>query len=164
MPSILRDLPAVSWVAGKNFNFKGTNYKVGEEIADINEFPRVEVYVRTRHVIPVVERAEDIPFQFRHVVMTRERANRKLASGHPGGGPADVPVSTPVRQLETDEKSERTDQGYDPSDHTIDDVLAHVGEDSQKATEIYVAEEQGKNRSTLLTKLEDIINKEDADV
>ena len=163
MPSILRDLPAVSWVAGKNFNFQGTNYKVGEEINDINEFPRLEVYVRTRHVIPVVERTEDIPFQFRHVVMTRERANRKLQSGHPGGGPADVPVSTPVRDLgSTTEEPENS--AYDPSDHTIDDVLAHVGEDSQKATEIYVAEEQGKNRSTLLAKLEDIINKEDADV
>src|SRR3954468_7690401 len=105
MAGYLAQIPAISWVAGKNFNYKGVSYTVGDEIDEIKDFPRLEVFVRTRHVIPIVETTDDLPFQFRWTVMTRARADQKL--GVTTAHPAQVGL-------------------YVPGDHTVQVVLDYV--------------------------------------
>jgi len=166
MPSILRDLPAVAWVAGKNFNFKGKSYQVGDEVPEINEFPRLEVFVRTRTVIPVVDSIEDTPFQFRHTVMTRERAQHKLSIGHPAGGPSDRKHSeTTVRDLGNtsaeQESAEEVDENeFNPANHSIDEVMEYVEENPDEVLSVYALEEQGKDRPRLKKKLDEILNRQ----
>lgn len=55
-----------------------------------------------------------------------------------------VPVAGDEEVLET---------AYDPSEHTVDEVLAYVAEHPDEADEIREAEEAGKGRVTILDKL-----------
>lgn len=146
MPSILRDLPAVGWIAGKNFTFNGQQYKVGDEVPDINEFPRLEVFVRTRTVIPIVEETQELPFQFRHMVMTKERAAAKLGITF-DSAPATAEPTQP-------------DLEFNPADHDINGVLEYVEENPDEALSVYALEEEGKNRTTLLKKLDEVLNRQ----
>ena len=176
MPSILRDLPAVAWLAGKNFTFQGKEYKVGDEVPEVNEFPRLEVYVRTRTVIPIVESMDDIPFQFRHTVMTRERAVKKLKTGNAGGGeadtvlaertlrvveePAEQPSESQVEETELPQAFTAQENEFNPADHSVDQVIDYVENNPEEAITVYEAEEQGRKRKTLLAQLDEFINNE----
>jgi hypothetical protein len=57
------------------------------------------------------------------------------------------------RRAEEDSRGE-IGSGYDPSDDTIDDVLAYVKKNPNEADRVLAAEKAGKNRSTLVSQLE----------
>jgi hypothetical protein len=44
--------------------------------------------------------------------------------------------------------------GYDPTDNTVDDVLAYVDKHPDEADRVLAAEKAGKNRTTLVGQLE----------
>lgn len=155
MPSILKELPAVTWLAGKNFTFNGKSFKVGDEVPEVNEFPRLEVFVRTRTVIPVVDKTEDLPFQFRHTVMTRERASRKL-----GLEQADQPHAEPNPDPEVSEEDETDGLGYNPAHHDVDEVLEFVDQHPDEVLSVYALEESGRKRKSLIYKLDKILNQQ----
>jgi hypothetical protein len=46
------------------------------------------------------------------------------------------------------------DDGFDPSQHTVDAVLAYVKENPDQAAAIVAAERDGKHRSTILDALD----------
>jgi hypothetical protein len=54
-----------------------------------------------------------------------------------------------------DQDEDEGDEGFDPADHTVDDVKAYVGEHPGERQAILDAETAGKNRVTLVDWLEE---------
>lgn len=71
--------------------------------------------------------------------------------------PADVIRSESDDLLAARVQDYRDGGPYLPGDHAIKDVLSHVGDDPDKARDMLVLERDGKDRSTLVAKLEDIV-------
>lgn len=59
--------------------------------------------------------------------------------------------------LEAVAGDEGTDEVFDPADHTIDEVLAHIDEHPETLDAVAAAERAGKARTTLLAKLDELI-------
>lgn len=55
MPSQLYNNSAVEFICARNFVFNGAEYSLGEEFPQENAGKSLEVLVRTRHLIPVVD-------------------------------------------------------------------------------------------------------------
>jgi hypothetical protein len=66
------------------------------------------------------------------------------------------PDGSVVEPLPGQEYPVEGDGEFDPGAHTIDEVLAYVGDDPELAREVMEAEEAGKGRVTLLTQLESL--------
>lgn len=80
------------------------------------------------------------------VPTVRHDRGNGLASVAPLGG----------RPVRADEPAEPTSEpeSFDPSEHNIDDVQAHVADHPDELDAILAAERDGKNRSTLIEWLE----------
>lgn len=50
------------------------------------------------------------------------------------------------------------DTGFDPADHTVEDVKAYVEANPDEAELVFAAEAEGKDRSTLIAWLNDFLN------
>jgi xanthine/CO dehydrogenase XdhC/CoxF family maturation factor len=81
----------------------------------------------------------------------------RLAPGQTWSGPDDQPGveqhpdPDPAESVPDPEQEES--DAYDPSDHTVDDVLAYATDHPDEVEAIRVAEEQGKARVGILDKL-----------
>lgn len=234
MPSILYGNADVDFIARKNFRLDGVDYTTGDDCTEINDHPKLEVFVRNGYVIPVVDDKEQLPFQFRRTVMTREMAYKKLRLGNPLGStsnrlrgekdwsqgntgvidplqtlndptyapvmdrdhtvdgegtpvhvmpkdgapepqepvtepfeatpvdpeasPASEPESEPVEVPLSETEQELDENEFNPRNHSIPEVMEYVEENPEEVTSVYVLEEQGKNRSSLLSKLDEVLN------
>lgn len=157
MPSILYPNDKVSYIARKNFRLGDKEFKTGDDANEMNDHPKLEVFVRNGYVIPVVESAEDLPFQFRRTVMTRELAYLKLRLGNPRGG--ELKRVEEVKEPEQTNAESTDEVEFDPTDHNIEEVVAYAEEaETDVILDIYALEEGGKNRPTLLAKLDTILN------
>ena len=85
MPSILAQLPQVGFLASKNFTLLGKKYEVGDEVPEAKGFINLEVLVRTRFLMPVVDNYDELPFQFRRMAFPRDIAYKKLNRTPPKG-------------------------------------------------------------------------------
>jgi hypothetical protein len=160
MPSYLTKHPEVSFIARKNFTMSGEQFKTGDDVPQMNDHPRLEVFVRNGYVIPVVESTDQLPYyQFRHTAMTRAQAMFKI-----GLGPK--PSNDETLNLKGADPSEAPSpasddsEPFDPGQYKIEEVLAYVGDDPQKAETVWGLEVDGKGRPTLLDKLSAITTEE----
>jgi hypothetical protein len=51
-------------------------------------------------------------------------------------------------------RADGEDDGYDPGEDNVDDVLAYVDENPDEADRVLAAEKAGKNRTTVVSQLE----------
>jgi hypothetical protein len=173
MPSQLRSNEKVSFVVAKPFTSRGKEYAVGDDF-DQEETKNVETFVRARFIIPVVEDGEDkktIRHWHRHIRPKQEvldRLNRdrtQLVLPTEPDSAIDMavlvdPNSSEETEPETDssevEDEEETIEepeanGYDPGEHTVNEVLLHLQEvDAEERDRIMEAELQGRGRKGIL--------------
>jgi hypothetical protein len=161
MPSALVKNDEVEFICARDFLWEDHEYHMGEEFDQDIAIGRIEQLVRVRWIIPVVENAEVKPRMFHREVRLKSLVLERL------GLDEKVPQFTgSVAPLEAtpDADVDVVHESYDPADHTVDEVVTYVRSYPDSAASIYEMEEQGKNRSTLLSQLGDIINEEDIDV
>lgn len=140
MPLTLNRFPdEVAFVAARDFNFDDQSYAKGDVIPDAKTWMKLEILVRNRYVIPVIEDRNNAPKMFYREVKTPEAAEHILRM--------------PINWGDGGESEET----FDPSEHTISQVLAYVQTNPDRLYAVYEAEESGKNRSTLIRQLEDLI-------
>lgn len=151
MPTQLYKNEAVSFVCARNFTYAGTDYAIGEDFPQEEAVGRLELLVRTRRVIPVVDSYEDKPRHWHREVRLRSDVENRL-----GVSPS---VRTQLDQTPA-QHDDQSDLEFNPAEHDIDGVLDYVDENPDEVLSVYVLEEQGKNRKTLLTKLDVILNKQ----
>lgn len=69
------------------------------------------------------------------------------------GGPVSGKSSSRSESQDSGDSGDSGSEEYDPSNDNIDDVLKHVEKNPDQRDAVIKAEEAGKNRSTLLSKL-----------
>jgi len=159
MPSALIKNDNVSFICARNFTWNGQDYKMGDDFNQDVALGRIELLVRTRRVIPVVDSTDVKPRLFHREVRLREHVEQKL------GVPRSI--RTPLDQTEADNETSEVEDtpgseelGFDPAKHSTEEVLAFVEENPDEVLSVYELEEQGKNRKGLKSKLDDILNKQ----
>ena len=152
MPVFLEKHDGISFVCAKNFTYSGVRYGIGEDFPD-GEAKNSETLVRSRYIIPVIEDDDDRPRHWYRHIQKKSLVLQKLGRGsHLLNKPERVPEVEVPQAEESDE--------FDPSDHTIDEVLDYVENYPDEVLSVYTLEEEGKHRKTLLAKLDEILNKE----
>lgn len=150
MPSQLVKNDNVDFLCARDFVWDGVQYKMGDDFDQDIAIGRIELLVRTRRVIPVVEDSSVKPRHWHREVRIRSDVERRLGVSRD--------VVTPLDQTPAEDKTEGL--GYDPGDHTIDEVMDYVENNPDEVLSVYALEEQGKNRPTLKAKLDDILNQQ----
>lgn len=150
MPVFLEKHDGIHFIAAKNFTYAGEEYQIGADFPD-GVANNAETLVRARFVIPVIEDEDDRPRHWYRHIQKRSVALGKLGRGsHLLNKPERVPE---IDQAEGDDSGE-----FDPGDHTIDEVMDYVEDNPEEVLSVYALEEEGKNRPTLLAKLDTILN------
>lgn len=153
MPSQLIKNDNVSFLCARDFTWLGKDYKMGEEFDPTVDVGRIELLVRTRRVIPVVEDSSVKPRHWHREVRLRSDVERRLGVSRD--------VVTVLDQTPAERSTDQTEGlGYDPSEHTIDEVMDYVEENPDEVLSVYALEEQGKNRPRLKSKLDEILNQQ----
>ena len=67
------------------------------------------------------------------------------------------PPGTSLRSLPPEEEQQLV-EGYDPGDHTVDEVKIYADENPEEAQSLLDAERAGKDRTTLVSYLEALVN------
>lgn len=68
-------------------------------------------------------------------------------------------VGSADSHLSADDTADAADDtGFDPADHTVEDVKAYVEANPDEAELVLAAEAEGKDRSTLIAWLNDFLN------
>ena len=67
--------------------------------------------------------------------------------------PAPAPVPDPEPAVEVETAAETPDPVFDPSEHTVAEVLAYAKDHPDVAEQIYAAEQAGRARTTILSTL-----------
>jgi len=150
MPSQLYKNDNVDFLCARDFVWNGVQYKMGDDFDPSVDVGRIELLVRTRRVIPVVENSSVKPRHWHREVRIRSDVEKRLGVSRD--------VVTPLDQTPAEDKTEGL--GFDPSEHTIDEVLDYVENHPDEVLSVYALEEQGKNRSTLKAKLDEILNQQ----
>lgn len=150
MPSQLVKNDNVDFLCARDFVWDGVQYKMGDDFDQDIAIGRIELLVRTRRVIPVVEDSSVKPRHWHREVRIRSDVERRLGVSRD--------VVTPLDQTPPEDQTEGL--GYDPSDHNIDEVLDYVENNPDEVLSVYALEEQGKNRPRLKAKLDDILNQQ----
>jgi hypothetical protein len=78
MPSILARNSAIHFIAARDFVWNGTEYKMGDDFEEEVHTARIDMLVRTRRVVAVVDNHEDLPRHWIHHVWVKEDIKRKL--------------------------------------------------------------------------------------
>jgi hypothetical protein len=68
--------------------------------------------------------------------------------------PEETPEETPAEEA-PEEEAPQQEEGFDPAAHSINEVLAYVEENPDQKDAVLEQERDGKNRSTLIAKLEE---------
>lgn len=151
MPSQLIENDNVTFLCARDFVWAGVEYKMGDEFDQTVDVGRIELLVRTRRVIPVVEDSSVKPRHWHREVRVRSDIERRLGVSRD--------VVTALDQSPPSEGTSTTDSDeFDPAGHTIPEILDYVEDYPDEVTSVYELEEKGKNRSTLLGQLDEIIN------
>ena len=156
MPSQLIKNDNVDFLCARDFVWDGVQYKMGDDFDQDIAIGRIELLVRTRRVIPVVENSKVKPRHWHREVRIRSDVEKRLGVSRD--------VVTALDQTSPDETEDKTDGlGFDPSEHTIDEVMDYVENNPDEVLSVYALEEQGKNRPTLKAKLDEILNQQAED-
>lgn len=153
MPSQLIKNDNVDFLCARDFVWDGVQYKMGDDFDQEIAVGRIELLVRTRRVIPVVEDSSVKPRHWHREVRIRSDVENRLGVSRD--------VVTPLDQTSAEDKTEGL--GYNPADHTIDEVMDYVENNPDEVLSVYALEEQGKNRPRLLSKLDEILNQQAED-
>jgi hypothetical protein len=131
----------VSFVCGRNFTYNGESYSVGDDFDQDVLVGRTDVdtLVRSRHLIPVVENASDKIRTWHREVKVKSVVLDKLGQ-----------KSKPKSQKVVEEGP------FDPSDHTVTEVLEYLTSDisNEEYERVLNEEREGKARKGILSEEE----------
>jgi len=167
----------ISFVVAKPFSSRGKDYQVGDDF-DQDEARDIEVFVRSRYVIPVVDSIEDkqhIRHWHRHIrpkdeVLERLARDRtQLVLPIPPDSDEVVnlerlthPETTPPADDTQDsgdtpevgepepEAPESLEETYDPAEHSVAAVLEYISDHPEQGVQIREMEAAGKNRKGIM--------------
>lgn len=179
MVSQLLKNDAITFVVAKPFTSRGKTYEVGEDFPQ-EEARDIEVFVRARFVIPVLENPED-KVHIRHwhtelrpkdeVLERLSRDRVQLAMPLPYDSeevvaldvlthPETTPEPTQESQAESGvgegqtppelEPEDPSEPTFDPGDHTVQEVKDYLAAHPEDADRVLAAEEAGRGRKGLL--------------
>lgn len=153
MPSQLEKNHGIYFLCARNFLYKGHDYKIGDTFPDY-EANNVEILVRTRRVIPVVDDYADKPRHWYREVQLAANVKAKLGVAREEGKES-IRHSELFSAFRTGADGTVSDV-YDPGDYKISQVLEFAESHPDMIGELIESESNGKNRSTLLAKLEEM--------
>lgn len=78
MPTQLTNNSAVYFICARNFLYAGKEYKLGDKFPQEAGVGRIDLLVRTRRLIAVVDNSEDRPRHWHHHVWLRSEISKKL--------------------------------------------------------------------------------------
>lgn len=181
MPSQLYKNSAVYFICARNFLWAGTEYAMGEEFDQDIAPGRLDLLVRTRRIIPVVDDPADKPRHWHHHIWPRALIDEKLGVAVGSSTFTRQPqVGVEFDSVETDSDFIDQDKGaellamakaaaspepveepvedvFDVSDHTVEQVMDFIEAHPDQVEAVIAQEEAGKNRSTLLSQLHDLL-------
>lgn len=183
MAQSLYTLDGIYYVAGRDYILDGKQIRAGDVVENARELRNVESFVRSRHLILVVDNHNDVPVYYQKDVklasLVEQKYGLKINRRDPEDfAPEEHTIPEVLEFVEEhpeliEEVLEAEEQGKDrvtleakleekldefrPEEHTVPEVLEYVGDDSELAAEVLEAEQQGKNRSTLTGPLEELI-------
>ena len=176
MPLALNKLDGVYYVAGRDYILDGRQVRAGDVVEGAKDLRNIESFVRSRHLIPVVDDLNDVPVYYQKDVKLASLVESKFKLTinrccEPEPEPEveeteETPEETPEEaetetvtdaSEETEEEPEETSDVFDVSEHTVPEVLEYVGDDRTRAEQVLEAELAGKNRSTLTSALEELL-------
>ena len=170
MPSQLLTNDKIKFVVAKPFSSRGKDYEIGDDFPQ-EDADRIETFVRARFVIPVVEDIEDKKF-IRHwhreirprdeVIerLTRDRVQLQMPEPegevdlevltHPETTPE--PEATEQAAAPESESDASEDEGseFNPSEHTVNEVLTYIAEHPEDRDRVLAAEEADRGRKGIL--------------
>lgn len=82
MPTQLTNNSAIYFICARDFTYDGVDYKMGDEFEQDLGMGRIDLLVRTRRIIPVVDDISDKPRHWHHHVRLRSEVSRKLGLIH----------------------------------------------------------------------------------
>jgi hypothetical protein len=179
MPSQLLVNDKISFVACRNFSSQGKSYEVGDDFPQ-EDARNIEVFVRARYVIPVVDSIEDKQ-HIRHwhtIVRPKDEVLSRLARDRVQLQMPDPPDSDEVVNLSVlthpettpepegegedalavdlppeveDQYVDEEEGQFDPTEHTVNEVKAYLDTASEEETDRVLAiEEAGRGRKGIL--------------
>lgn len=123
MPTQLYDNKAIYFIAARNFLYDGVNYEIGQEFPQEAGVGRLDLLVRTRRIVAVVDKAEDKPRHWHHHVWLREDYDRKLGLLKSDDDRLEgESVLNREKQLPTKDASDSTDEGVRDASQEIWDA------------------------------------------
>jgi hypothetical protein len=174
MPSQLYTNDGITFLAAKNFTYRGEPYEIGEDFPQ-EEANNIETMVRARFVIPVLEEDALRPRHWHGHIRTREQAEEYLNrtrvqlkmpepyDEHDEQVNLDVlthPETTPEPTLEASatsgegeadlEPEDPAEPTFDPSDHTVTEVKAYLAGNPGDEERVLALEADGRARKGLL--------------
>jgi hypothetical protein len=165
----------ISFVACRNFSSRGKDYAVGDDFPQ-EDARDIEVFVRARYVIPVVDDIAD-KTHIRHwhtEIRPKDEVLERLARDRVQLQMPDPPDSDEVVNLEvlthpettpeptqaddnesgagegTSEPEDEPAPEYDPADHTVNEVLAYLSEHPEDRERVLQSEAAGRGRKGIL--------------
>jgi hypothetical protein len=167
MPSQLLKNDKISFVAARSFSSKGKDYQVGDDFPQ-EDARDIEVFVRARYVIPVVDSIEDkqhIRHWHRHIRpkdevlerLAREHVQLVMPTPPDSDEVVNIPVLThpettpePAVEAESESASEEPEEEYDPGEHTVAEVNTYLEEHPDETEDVLARERNGRGRKGIL--------------
>lgn len=78
MPLSLNELDSIYYVAGRRFVLNGKKYAIGDVVEGAKDLRNIESFVRSRHLIPVVNNLNDVPVYHQKNVKVAELVEKKF--------------------------------------------------------------------------------------
>jgi hypothetical protein len=166
----------ISFVVARRFSSRGKDYEVGDDFPQ-EDTNKIETFVRSRYIIPVVDSIEDkqhIRHWHRHIRpkdevlerLARDRVQLRMPDEYDSDEVVNIPQLTqpnttepdqeevtPVNAEEKETAAEAVhSEQYDPSYHNVVDVNAHLAtvSDPEEKERILQVERDGKARKGIL--------------
>lgn len=160
MPSQLINNSDVSFVCAKSFTYNGEKFEIGQDFPQ-EKSNNIEVMVRNRFLVPVVDDMTTKPRHWYREIRQRDIVLNKLGVGSSlANKESRVPDVREVPVDEHDEPSDVTEEAeednFQVSEHTVPQVLEFVQAHPDELENVIAAEENGKQRSTLLDELKSL--------
>ena len=148
MPSALVANDKISFIVARPFSSRGKDYAIGDDFPQ-EDSDKIEVFVRARFVIPVVEELTDKPRHWHREIRPRDEVMARLRRDHtqlvmPAETPADESAEEQVELVDT------SDEPFDPSEHTVIEVQDYLGEHPDDTERVLAAERADRGRKGIL--------------
>lgn len=176
MPQLLKN-EGISFVAAKNFTYRGVPYVMGQEFPQ-EEARNIETLVRARFVLPVLEEGALRPRHWHGHIRTREEAEEYLnrdriqlvwptepdtavdletltnpaltPEPEGAGGDALAPAEDTTEPEPAPAAPESSEEAYDPSEHTVVEVEEYLAAHPEEHDRVIAAEEAGRGRKGIV--------------